>query len=53
MSMLSIGHTLRGLEQSVGGGEYDLADDEYQLAGPTGEEYENSASIQRLVSIYI
>ena len=31
-------------------GDYDLADDdEYQLAGATGDEYENFTSIQRFV----
>ena len=30
-------------------GDYDLADDEYQLAGATGDEYENFEDMQRFV----
>ena len=35
-------------------GDYDLADDdEYQLAGATGDEYENFTSIQRFVKLWL
>ena len=35
--------------QTQSGGEYDLADDEnnYHLAGSTGDKYENNTTIQR------
>ena len=51
---VSAGQVSAGQVSDQNRGDYDLADDdEYQLAGATGDEYENFTSIQRFVKLWL